>query len=312
MKRFKNILLVVEKGTATEASLTRAARLAAMNHAHLTVMDVVEEIPATTRALLKLVSPEELQEALVAQRRQELEEQTAPLTDEGLAIEVVIAMGTPFVEIIRSVCHRKHDLVMKAARGAGGAAERLFGSTDLHLLRKCPCPVWMLKAATFQPYRRVLAAVNPPEPGDADDGGLSRLILDLATSLARMEASELHLVHTWSLYGESLLRGRMQALEVQRLEEAEREAHRHRLAHLLADYEESGPPLQVHLLKGEPATLVPELAHSEGADLIVMGTVGRTGLPGLLIGNTAESVLSQVDSAVLTVKPAGFVSPVTL
>jgi nucleotide-binding universal stress UspA family protein len=47
-------------------------------------------------------------------------------------------------------------------------------------------------------------------------------------------------------------------------------------------------------------------------DLIVMGTVARTGLGGLLIGNTAESVLQRVDCSVLAVKPEGFVSPVRL
>ena len=45
---------------------------------------------------------------------------------------------------------------------------------------------------------------------------------------------------------------------------------------------------------------------------IVMGTVCRTGIPGFFIGNTAEYVLSRVHCSVLTMKPAGFVSPVTL
>ena len=43
-----------------------------------------------------------------------------------------------------------------------------------------------------------------------------------------------------------------------------------------------------------------------------MGTVARTGIPGLLIGNTAESVLSQVGCSVIAVKPDGFVSPVAV
>jgi len=45
-------------------------------------------------------------------------------------------------------------------------------------------------------------------------------------------------------------------------------------------------------------------------DLLVMGTVCRTGSPGLIIGNTAERVLDSVKCSVLTVKPAGFVSPI--
>ena len=46
--------------------------------------------------------------------------------------------------------------------------------------------------------------------------------------------------------------------------------------------------------------------------VIVMGTVCRTGVAGLLIGNTAEVVLQQAECAVLAVKPDGFLSPVTL
>jgi nucleotide-binding universal stress UspA family protein len=68
----------------------------------------------------------------------------------------------------------------------------------------------------------------------------------------------------------------------------------------------------VHLLKGDPAEVIAEFAKAGGVDLIVMGTVARTGIGGLLIGNTAESTLQRVDCSVLAVKPDGFVSPVTL
>ncbi|MCK4302705.1 MAG: universal stress protein [Candidatus Eisenbacteria sp.] len=55
-----------------------------------------------------------------------------------------------------------------------------------------------------------------------------------------------------------------------------------------------------------------QLARDRYFDLIVTGTVCRTGLPGFLIGNTAETILAQVDCSVLTVKPDGFASPITL
>jgi nucleotide-binding universal stress UspA family protein len=70
--------------------------------------------------------------------------------------------------------------------------------------------------------------------------------------------------------------------------------------------------LQVHLLKGEPGKLIPEIAGICGIDVIVMGTVCRTGIAGFFIGNTAEEVLRQVNCSVLTVKPDGFVTPVKL
>ena len=47
-------------------------------------------------------------------------------------------------------------------------------------------------------------------------------------------------------------------------------------------------------------------------DLVVMGTVGRTGLKGLIMGNTAETILRSVRCSVLAVKPEGFVTPVRI
>ena len=58
--------------------------------------------------------------------------------------------------------------------------------------------------------------------------------------------------------------------------------------------------------------MIPKLAHEKQVDLIVMGTVCRTGIGGFFIGNTAEKILQDVDCSVLTVKPEGFVSPVTV
>ena len=54
------------------------------------------------------------------------------------------------------------------------------------------------------------------------------------------------------------------------------------------------------------------MARRLGVGLIVMGTVARTGLSGLFMGNTAEEILRSVDCSVLAVKPEGFVTPVKL
>jgi nucleotide-binding universal stress UspA family protein len=64
------------------------------------------------------------------------------------------------------------------------------------------------------------------------------------------------------------------------------------------------------LLKGEPDESIVDLANRELVELIVMGTVSRTGLAGFFIGNTAEKVLHSIDCSVLAVKPEGFVTPV--
>ena len=84
------------------------------------------------------------------------------------------------------------------------------------------------------------------------------------------------------------------------------------LAELVEGYHLKDPRHQVHFKIGEARTVIPKLAAKESIDLIIMGTVCRTGLPGFFIGNTAEEVLHQVDCSVLVLKPEGFVSPVRL
>ena len=76
------------------------------------------------------------------------------------------------------------------------------------------------------------------------------------------------------------------------------------------EFEESRT--HVHLVEGKAKDVIPALARKKRVELIVMGTLARTGLPQRLIGHTAETVLGHADCSVLTVKPEDFVSPVAL
>lgn len=66
----------------------------------------------------------------------------------------------------------------------------------------------------------------------------------------------------------------------------------------------------MRLPRGDPRETIPALARELKADLVVMGTLARTGIAGFIIGNTAESILDHIGCSVLAVKPDGFVSPV--
>ena len=67
-----------------------------------------------------------------------------------------------------------------------------------------------------------------------------------------------------------------------------------------------------HLIYGDPPVVIPWVVEKTETDLLVMGTVGRSGLYGFLMGNTAERILNKVDCSILAVKPSGFVCPVKL
>ena len=110
-----------------------------------------------------------------------------------------ILIGKPFLEIIREVLRNHHDLVIKSTEGRTAAKQLLFGSTDLHLMRKCPCPVWIIKSSKRKLNTRILAAVDP-DPSNPESEKLNTLIMNLAVSLATQEHSELHIVHAWKIY----------------------------------------------------------------------------------------------------------------
>jgi nucleotide-binding universal stress UspA family protein len=120
-------------------------------------------------------------------------------------------------------------------------------------------------------------------------------------------------MHVWSLYGEELLRPRMGEDQIAEMLEAARTAAAGALRTLVSGLTApANVTVSTACIKGEPESVIPEFAATHGVDLVVMGTVGRTGIAGFLMGNTAEKVLGSLRGSVLAVKPAGFVTPVTL
>ena len=310
MKRFKNIFYYADQPDIQPVKLARAVALAKTNRARLTVMDVTAEAEEASEIEKRFGI--DLNAALRERRLQQLEALIASHSAAGVMIYPQVLTGTPFIEVIRAVKRDGYDLLMKAGRPFGGLAERLFGSSDMHLLRKCPCPVWVDRPDCAHTYKIILAAVDPI--GHAGEG-LNRLIMDLATSLAVRENARLHVVHVWRLEGESMLRGgrgQIPGAKLRSLLKETERRHRDGLNRLLDDYGMVTDDENVHLLKGDAAQIIARHAKELSIDLIVMGTVGRTGVSGLLIGNTAEDVLQTTHASVLTVKPKKFVSPIAL
>ena len=203
-------------------------------------------------------------------------------------------------------------MVIKPSEGTSGLSSVLFGSNDLHLFRKCPCPVWVIKPSKRKKHLRILAAVDP-SPAEATNAELNALIMDLSTSLASVDQCELHIVHAWSLSNESLLRSgriRIPKPDIDRMVKEARRTHKEWMNELLAQYDLHNIPSKAHLLKGEPSDIIANFARKTRVDLIVMGTIARTGIPGFFIGNTAEKTLSNGDCSVLAVKPRSFTTPV--
>ena len=318
MNRFQNILLVCDEEGVHDTVIDRAVWLAKKNRARVTVVDILDAAPgdiARMFAALPGSRGRDFEFEVLGIRHARLSGIANAVKAQGIATTECVLQGVPFVEIIRKVLRDGHDLVMKGAAGAGGAGLPFFASTDLHLLRKCPCPVWVMKTGDRPQFTRILAAVDP-DPVSDQTQTLNTLIMDLATSLSSLDGSELHVVTVWKLEEEDTLRhsgfSHISETELDLLLEQRRVLSEVRLNDLLRGYSMNGSSRHVHLMKGSATEVIPDFADKQRIDLIVMGTVGRTGIRGLIIGNTAEAILGQVGCSVLAVKPPGFETPVRL
>jgi len=138
MQRFKNILCVVNDVKSSKEALQRAVRLAQNNQARLTVTGLAPHVSVGMGMPENGQISRELQAAVVKTCASELAAAVSEL-DNHRQIETRVLVGIGFLEIIRDVLRHDFDLVIKVTEKTEWL-QWMFGSEDMHLLRKCPCP----------------------------------------------------------------------------------------------------------------------------------------------------------------------------
>jgi len=304
---FKKLLVYVTTRNDAHGALNRAVALARHFGASLTLLSVAQQLPLLLQRSIE--GHVDLDTALKAEMASNLKQLAAPLIAEGLKVTTRVCEGRPHIEIIRAVRASKFDLVLKTAES--GALTPLFGSTALKLLRLCPATVWVEKPARRRSLRRIVATVDPF--AEHDEGRqLNHRIVETASAAANVQGAELTVLHAWQAFGADVLRGRGGLSE--RALGQYRKSSRQMVQEEFEKFREATAgrvtKKQMRLLEGDPAHVIPKFTRTNRSDLIVRGSVGRVGVAGMLIGNTAEQILAKVRCSVLAVKPDGFVSPV--
>lgn len=308
MKPFKKILFVAAECKGTRSAWNRAVQFAVANNARMTLFDTVavEDLGIYEQDISSTLGS--MQNARLEHRRKALQamRDAAVSKNPGLRLTIDVRKGDLAMEATRAVITRGYDLLIKAAEGAYGRRSVLFGSSDQRLIRKCPCPVWILKQSRRRTIRRILAAVDVGR-NEMEASNLAHQIMALSTALAKDNDSELHVLYAWQFKHEAQLRGGTVAGSViASLNHELAEANKRQFDRLLQRFKYE--KMTVRLIKGDANHVIPEYTEENAIDLVVMGTVGRSGIAGLIIGNTAESVLQAVDCSVLMLKPEGFES----
>ncbi|MEM7308071.1 MAG: universal stress protein [Planctomycetota bacterium] len=228
-----------------------------------------------------------------------LEQLRSDAVERGIETELLVGEEQPWLLLVRLVLAGRAGLVLVGTRNSAG--KRRLGSVTWRLLRTCPAPVWAVRPdGAFAPHR-ILAATDLSAVGDR--------ATELALSIAALSSGEVEVLHSWQVPFElQLSSARLGEEEYQARRGAIEEAA---LAHIRATLSERGEVrAATRILCDAPVRAILDTIDADMPDLLVLGTVSRGGLAGLLVGNTAEKVLARAATSILAVKPDDFVCPV--
>lgn len=306
---FKKILVAFQKEETDKPALDLALRVAGKSGGSITIAHVLPPLPEALPA--GAGSVDRLSELMTQGAHDRIERVLESLPDSSIPITVQILSGSPASELVREVLRNRHELLVKASGPKGLIPEQLPGSVGMRLLRKCPCPVWIVKDEGTGPLGSILAAVDPVNSDQVEEE-LNHTVIQLGQTLADMDEADLHVLHAWEAWAENRLRNRMRSDAFGAYVVALKSQAAKALSDLLKPYGKALSRHHRHLVQGEPQDVVPDFVKEHGIDLVVMGTVARTGVSGFLIGNTAEMILGRVGCSILAIKPRGFKTSVAL
>ena len=288
--------VVIQSRDGAAVGLRRCIELAKRLDGSLHVIDVTEP-PSGWLIRARRDSPSEADR--LRGRRDVMERFVSNVRADGIEVSVAVRGGRRIVELIGEVRDANVDLVALVS----GETKRSSSSSEAfanRVVRKSPVPVLLLRPLVPSSSGTVIAldisAADGSEP-------LIDSLVRSGVSLSSVSAP-LAIVHVLEVDERA-------AAKDTGIDELARSAMRSHRAKLEALVEDIGWPADIDVVVrvGRPTAEIAAVAAERRAELLVVGTVSRSGPAGLMIGNTAEAILREVSCSVLAVKPPGFRSP---
>lgn len=304
MQRFKNILIVLTHNELHEDVFRYAAMITSQSEAHITFAVMHPALSADMN---------EIEETYHTTLTDKIRQKSAEYNLNPDAPILFEHQEPYFVAITKMVLKDQYDLIIKAVEDVDkGGQYKGLKSLDMSLLRKCPCPIWLCRPLQAkESYMRVLTAIDPSSEGqNARD--LSVKLMTIGESIAQHFGASHEIITCWEYELEDFLRysafGRTPSAQV---DETIQQAEGEHKAAMHALLNEAGlSDTKVTYERGQAEDCVPRYVQDHEIDIVVMGTVARTGIEGFLIGNTAENIIQNLSCSLFTAKPDGFVSPI--
>ena len=304
--KFNNILVVLNPDNEKQYALARAVRLAREqkhdDKIKITVLLTVYDLSYEMSALLSSEERQEMHNTAIEQQRQAVQFYLDKYAEPDIEFDSHIVWNSNEADAIREeVENNQYDLVVKYTKDEESFTSLIFTPVDWQLLRKCPVPVLMVRDGDWKHQRRILIAVNVSGEQEYQNEFNLELVetgMSLAENLNR---GNVHLVSAYPVAPINMAID-LPEFNTSGYENGIRGQHlinmKARRQQFCIDEDHT------HVREGFPEDVIPQVAKEIEAELVIIGTVGRTGLSAALLGNTAEHVINKLSCNLLAIKPS--------
>jgi len=296
MKDLGSILVILDKPKHAQVALGRARKLAAGAGAHLHLVSFCWLAMAGHSEVFDAHQRRALKQSVVRERENWLR---------GLVLDAGLAAGDVSTEVVWTediagwvascVGAKKIGVVVKTVHQS---KTMLHTPLDWELLRSCPVPLYLATGVEDAKRSGNVVATIDLRHMDRKHQLMNLRVLDAAQYFAALTKGKLHCVHAVeSPVG-------VAGLELPAPAKVERELKTRARELLEALLEPYGiPRARAHVPVGKVGSSVAAVAERVKADLVVVGTSARRGLGAVLLGNSAEKILTRMPCDVLAVHP---------
>jgi nucleotide-binding universal stress UspA family protein len=293
---FRSLLIPIDLSPASDRVVGRVALLPLAEAARLTLLHVVpDSLPRGARRGAEADAKAALHAAA---------KNLARSLPKGIEMEVVVKVGTPALEIAKCAATNRVELIVMG-RGGGRALRDMFlGSTAERVVRRARLPVLVVRLPPRGPYRRAALAL------DLDQA--ARGVLELLLRVIPPPRPSVEVIHAYDVPFQGMIYPSLPEDAVGEYREQHRRTALREIGKLLARSlahakvaPRDAPSWRTHVRHGSPRTVIEKAVKNGAADLLVLGTHGRSGVAHLFLGTVAGDVLRDVACDVLVVPPRG-------
>ncbi len=294
--RFQKIVLATDFSSNSKIALDRAVEIAVAFGSQLTAVHCLPDlafVPSASEFGLPYNDYIVMQEEFRVTACETMKEFLSGVIPNELSVRSEMLVGDPHVEVSLFAEKEKAGLVVAGRSGHSSWEQFFLGSTSRGLVHRCPSSVMSVSLALKEKPKTILAGT--------DFSDHSRAAVSNAIALAEKFGAELHLVHvidTTDTPQQSVARMSGHTSIRQSINDYAQS----RLETFVQTLQCDPGQIKLHLNWGTPWRDMCQLASTLRSDLIVIGNVGRRGVQGIFLGNTADRILSHCKASVLAVK----------